>query len=220
MASPGALVRGMAEVMGMSHVYVAAYDRELAKHGLRSKHGRGSSAASMTSEDAVNLLLAIMSGAQAKDAAEAVGRYSGLIGKVQKTYLSEGTSVRTFYDYRGTIDSGSLNLSTIDDLPVGHTFFDFLDAIVFSAHSGKLEKAVGDRVAEKINDFPSALGSWGLNIRVSGPKPRAEISLGSDGSASGCIYSHSEEGPSFGDLQREMSISESTIIGIGRILRE
>jgi hypothetical protein len=220
MASPGKLTSGMAELLGMSQVYVAAYDRELAKHGLRSKHGRGPSAASMASEDATNLLLAIMSGAQAKDAAEAVRLYSGLVGRIQKDYLSEGSKLTTIYHYRGVIDSGGLGLKRVDTLPTAHTLFDFINEVIFSAQSRELEEAVGDRVPATIDDLPTDPGKWELSIRVSGPEPRAEICIGCDGRASGYIYSRLEKDPSLGDLQREMSISGSTILGIGRILRE
>ncbi len=220
MANPGTLVRGMAQLLGMSEVYMAAYDRELAKHGLRSKRGRGTSAAVMTASDATNLLIAVMSGAQAKDAAEAVVCYAGLLARVQKTSVSDGSKVMTFFNYRGHIDSGSLGLSSIDALAVGHSFFDFINAMIESAECGELERAVGDRVADKKHQLPGSRGTWGLSIRVSAPEPQAETSLGCDGAAYGCIYSRPKTDSARGDLQREMRISESTIIGIGRILRE
>ncbi len=199
---------------------MGAYDRELAKHELRSKRGRGTSAAIMTATDATNLLIAVMSGAQAKDASVAVARYAALIARTQKTSINDGSKVITFFDYRGRIDSGTLGLASIDDLAVGHKFFDFVHAMIESAESGQLERAVGDRITDKMHQMPGRTGSWGLSIRVSGPEPKAEISLSCDGSAHGCIYSEHETEPASGDLQREMLISEATIIGIGRILRE
>lgn len=219
MASPGTLVRGIAELLGMSHVYIGAFDRELAKQGLRTKHGRGSSAASMTPTDAANLLIAIMSGAQAKDSVEAVQRYAGLIGKRQSSYERDGSRMITFFDYRARLQSGPLGLRWVDELPVGHTFFDFVYGMIESAWVGELEKAAGDRKALKINGLPGDADTWGLSISVSGPIATAEITLECDGNGTGCVYAGPAIDPSTGDLQREMRISHETIIGIGRILR-
>lgn len=219
MASPGTLVHGVAELLGMSSVYVGAFDRELAKHGLRAKHGRGASAASMTPTDAANLLIAILSGAQAKDAAEAVQRYAGLSGKRQSSYERDGSHMRTFFDYRSRLQSGPLGLVWVDELSLGHTFFDFVYGMIESAWVGELERAVGERKGIKIDGLPGEPGTWGLSISVSGPAPTAEITLECDGSGTGCVYTGPATDPSMGDLRREMRISHETIIGIGRILR-
>jgi hypothetical protein len=219
-ASPGTLVRGMAELLGMSQVYVGAFDRELAKNELRAKHGRGSSAASMTAIDATNLLIAIMSGAQAKDAAQAVQLYSGLRGTLQSTFQRFDSKVINFFDYRGRIDSGALKLALVDSLSIGHTLFDFIFAMIESAESGELERALGQRKEVSASALPGEANTWGLSIRVSGPLPSAQISLECDGIGSGCYYSGPEKDPLMGDLKKEMSISGATIIGIGRILRE
>ena len=59
MATPGQLVQAMATALGISVATVTQYDRQLAENGLRSKGGRGVSAAAVTARDAANLLIAI-----------------------------------------------------------------------------------------------------------------------------------------------------------------
>src|SRR5512143_1008678 len=72
MATPGELVHVMAGVLGVPEATLTHYDRVLAENGLRSKSGRGRSAARVTSRDAVNLLIAVATsplfGSSAKDA--------------------------------------------------------------------------------------------------------------------------------------------------------
>ena len=59
MATPGQLVQVMADILGIPKATVTQYDRVLAEKGLRSKGGRGTSAARVTSRDAANLLIAL-----------------------------------------------------------------------------------------------------------------------------------------------------------------
>jgi|SRR3954451_11800042 hypothetical protein len=74
MATPGELVKCVAEALGIPEPTVVLYDRVLAENGLRSKGGRGTSAARVTSGDAANLLIAILaspaSGSSIKSATE------------------------------------------------------------------------------------------------------------------------------------------------------
>jgi hypothetical protein len=73
MATPGQLVETTAAILGIPQPTIALYDRVLSEHGLRSKGGRGRSAAKVNARDAAHLLLAVigssMSGASTKDAA-------------------------------------------------------------------------------------------------------------------------------------------------------
>src|SRR6516225_7202918 len=79
MATPGELVHAVAGALGISQATVVQYDRSLAAVGLRTKSGRGPSAAQVTSQDAANLLIAIcgapVSGAVIKEAGLACERY-------------------------------------------------------------------------------------------------------------------------------------------------
>ena len=82
MATPGQLVQAMADVLGISRATVTVYDRALAENGLRSKSGRGMSAARVTSLDAANLLIALAAspvfGFSAKDAVWNCQTYASL----------------------------------------------------------------------------------------------------------------------------------------------
>ena len=74
MATPGMLVQVMADTLGISAPTVTQYDRVLSENGLRSKGGRGTSAAKVTAKDAANLLIALMAspvqGGPMRDAAD------------------------------------------------------------------------------------------------------------------------------------------------------
>jgi hypothetical protein len=78
MATPGRLVEIMAKTLGVAAPTVVQYDRVLADNGLRSKGGRGNSAAQVTARDAANLLIAIMASPTVQDAARACRTYGRL----------------------------------------------------------------------------------------------------------------------------------------------
>lgn len=74
MATSGQLIEVVARYFGIRAATVAQFDRLLAQNGLRSKGGRGLSAASMTSRDAASLMIIIAGtqhlGPSIKDALE------------------------------------------------------------------------------------------------------------------------------------------------------
>jgi hypothetical protein len=76
MATPGDLVRETALALDVSLSTVAVHDRNLAIAGLRTKHGRGPSAAIMTARDASRLVTAVMGSIKVKDSALTVARYA------------------------------------------------------------------------------------------------------------------------------------------------
>src|SRR5438045_1180003 len=81
MATPGQLVKELAEVVGAPVATVAAHDRNLRNAGLRTVRGRGLSAPRATARDAASLLTAVLAagfvgGSQVAESALAVQRYS------------------------------------------------------------------------------------------------------------------------------------------------
>ena len=74
-ASPGELVRKFSELLGIAERTIVLHDRNLVVAGLRSKSGRGNSAARMTARDAAHLLVAVLGSSHVKDSAETVRRY-------------------------------------------------------------------------------------------------------------------------------------------------
>jgi hypothetical protein len=160
MATPGQLVQVMADVLGISKATVTQYDRVLAENGLRSKGGRGTSAAKVTPRDAANLLIALavspIFGLSAKDAVRNCGTYSALrnggIGK----------------DADWSKNFAKFGLPTLAELPEKHSFGDALSALIDAA--GKKDVFQPPASAQKryaLNTF--------FEIRFIGPGPFAEI---------------------------------------------
>lgn len=117
MATPGDLVLAMADTLGLPHATVVVYDRYLAAAGLRSKSGRGWSAARVTARDAANLLIAILASGQVKDAVASVRRY-------EQTQADDGFA--------------GVGISRIAALVSGHSFVDAVEALFGAAAAGDL----------------------------------------------------------------------------------
>ncbi len=127
MATPGQLVRTMANVLGIPEPTVAQYDRHLAEAGLRRVGGRGTSAAKVSATDAANLLIAIMgspvSGASIKSAKETCDNYGYLPARPN------------FSDTTRFSDHG---LITLAKLGKKHKFRDALIALIEGASRSEL----------------------------------------------------------------------------------
>jgi hypothetical protein len=110
MATPGQLVEEMAASLGMPVATVTQYDRQLAEAGLRSKGGRGTSAATVTQRDAANLLIAIgaspFAGPTVKEAVRTCKAYGSLRAASQNHNF------------------GQLGLPSLGSLPAGHSLRD------------------------------------------------------------------------------------------------
>ena len=128
MATPGQLVKCIAEALNIPEPSVVQYDRLLAESGLRSKGGRGTSAAKVTAVDAANLLIAIMGspviGASIKPAIEVCRTYGRLPLKVG----GNSENLKTFR---------TLGLTTISKLPTSHTLRDGIAALIEGASVGE-----------------------------------------------------------------------------------
>lgn len=156
MATPGQLVKAMAETLGIPVATVTQYDRALAESGLRSKGGRGLSAAKVTASDAANLLIAILgspvAGASVKVAADTCRTYG------QLPFQPKGSAPHLF---------SGLGLPQLKMLPKLHTLADSIEALITGASEGHVFKPFrgGRRVAPE-ND---------LSITLWGPIPRSFI---------------------------------------------
>jgi hypothetical protein len=148
MPTPGQLVQAMAGALGIPAVTVTQYDRQLSEAGLRSKGGRGLSAAKVTPTDAANLLIAILgspvSGTSIRGAAE-VCKDIGALYNVGQT-----TNVDGFVD---------LGLRSLAVLPKKHTFREALATLIEGASRGE--------------SVPSDTGI--LEVRIYRPDPWASI---------------------------------------------
>jgi hypothetical protein len=152
MATPGQMVHTIAEAMGVPAATVAQYDRVLAENGLRSKGGRGLSAAQMTAGDAANLLIAIMgspmSGAAIKEAARTCQVYASLQN------LERAAMRENFVAY---------GLRSLARLPKKHTLYQALVSLIEGAR------------LEQFMDEPESRADHLFMIRLDGPRPWAEI---------------------------------------------
>ena len=131
-ASPGELVRKFSELLGIAERTIVLHDRNLVVAGLRSKSGRGNSAARMTARDAAHLLVAVLGSSHVKDSAETVRRY-------KETRFHKSAS------------SGGYDNSTIvalRNLPPDHSFVDAVEALIATAAEGSLETAMEVYVSE------------------------------------------------------------------------
>jgi hypothetical protein len=160
MATPGQLVQIMADVLGISKATVTQYDRVLAENGLRSKGGRGTSAAKVTPRDAANLLIALavspIFGLSAKDAVRNCETYSSLRHREIWKALNWPKNFAKF------------GLPTLADLPEKHSFGDALSALIDAA--GKKEVFKLPDSAQKRYPLSTC-----FEIRFIGPGPFAEI---------------------------------------------
>src|SRR5690242_13699463 len=75
MATPGELIRAVAEGTGLPEATVFLYDRAIAEAGQRTKAARGRGAAKVTPRDAAHLLTAILGSALVKDSVQSLERY-------------------------------------------------------------------------------------------------------------------------------------------------
>ena len=219
MATPGALVTETARLLGMSEVYLSAYDRALAKAGLRASGGRGPSAARMGSDDATALLLSVLSGGLAKDAANSVHLYSALRPKFQVRSMWQERRLVSSVDYRSGVDTIGFKLGTIENLPVNHSFFEIFSAVMLAAKTGEIEESVKELKASLSEDVFLSGESWHLRIRLFSPAPKAELIFAYAGVKAQYVYGMAKNVDRTGDLQREFSISQETILGIGHLLR-
>jgi hypothetical protein len=124
MTGPAELVEALSKVTGLPLPTVVDIDRRLVKAGLRTRGGRGLSAARMTPLDAARLLTAILGSPQANASAEAVQRYA-------ETHVDRRRSSEGLF--------GGIEVDNLARLPARHSFVDGLAALIGSAANGALE---------------------------------------------------------------------------------
>jgi hypothetical protein len=221
-ASPGELVRKFSQLLGIAEPTIVLHDRILVVAGLRSKSGRGNSAARMTARDAAHLLVAVLGSGHVKDSAETVQRYR------------ETRFHKTFGGYDGSI------VTALRNLPPDHSFVDAIEALVAAAADGSLERAMYDSIAEREGEkigYPPI-----IEITVQTPGELGDISIrGGDATGHGRYvrpgpldhYQKSHLTPEEvdawnrkfkhyheeSDLTQYRQVTAKTIVELGRILR-
>jgi hypothetical protein len=195
MATPGELVRTVATVLGIPEATVVQHDRNLASGGLRTKGGRGRSAARVTSEDAANLLIAIcgapISGASVKETLATCNRFGPL-----RAY-GYGTKLGNFSRLKS-------QLPTLGKLAPGHSFREAISALIDSLAAGEFEY--------------EGRPTGSISVSFDGPTPSGIISVEKRRSTH-LFYRESQFlSPSRSDLTQDRSFSIKTLAEIARVI--
>jgi hypothetical protein len=213
MPTPGQLVEAMAASLGIPVATVIQYDRQLAESGLRTKGGRGLSAAAVTPRDAANLLIAIaaspLAGPTVKEAVRTCEAY-GSLKELERVSLIERFP--------------KFGLPTLASLPAGHSLREALSVLIDAAGKGETFQ-IPDREGPLTADFCFV-------VRFEGPQPWAEIladgSLG-EGKPSQMarlVYTSGRMAKGLrkrrpagrGDLHQTRNISFATIRALGSLI--
>jgi hypothetical protein len=208
MATPGQLVKTAAMALGLPLPTVRQYDRLLSAAGLRSKGGRGNSAARVTALDAANLLIAVVAspvaGPTVKEAVHTCENY-GRLKVLARASRTDRFSV--------------FGLPALARLPRGHSLRAALCTLIDGVGHGETLKFPG--IPECIDQF--------LGIRFDGPEPWAEIyadgSIGRGTQVARLVYarpptaaaSHRHE-TKRSDLHQTRNISFITIRALGSLI--
>jgi hypothetical protein len=208
MATPGQLVQTMAAALGISTGTVALYDRVIAEEGLRSKGGRGRSAAKVTSRDAAHLLIAVIaspvSGSSTKDAAQVCKVYASLPSLRKASWPENFTK---------------FGLPTLANLPSRHSFGEALSTLIDAAGKGEQFRIPRQK----------PLAFW--QVEFDGPRPWAEIladvddvssrtSGGAPNMARLVYFDEATRGKSVGDLIHRATIGFKTIRALGSLVKD
>ena len=130
MASPGQLVQVMADVLGLSKATVTQYDRVLAENGLRTRRGRGRSAAKVSSRDAACLLIALAASPIANEAPSICKHFCSL-----KWFQQEDDPRSSF---------SKLGVTALGVLPDEHCFGTALSALIEAAGRDELARLLAE----------------------------------------------------------------------------
>ena len=221
-ASPGELVRKLSELLGIAERTIVLHDRNLVVAGLRSKGGRGNSAARMAARDAAHLLVAVLGSSHVKDSAETVRRY-------KETRFHNGAS--------GGYDDSTI--AALRNLPPDHSFVDAVEALIAAAADGSLETAmevyVSEIEGEKIGyeaiieitvQTPGLLGD--ISIRGGGASGHGRYGLPNPYDQHQSLHPPTEEVDAWkqkvkdyyveSDLTQYRKVTTKTILELGKIL--
>ena len=131
MATPGELVKAIAAATGTPEPTVTTHDRILVMAGLRSKGGRGTSAAKVTPRDAAHILVALLGSEHAQDSAETVLRYSDT---VEHHHWQSKSHPKDYKPLHGPV---------FGDLAENHSFLDALEKLIRMATTDAFDEVIG-----------------------------------------------------------------------------
>ncbi len=214
MATPAQLMHTVSNATGVSLPTITDIDRKLVAGKLRTKAGRGFSAAHMTPLDAARLLTAILASPQANASVEAVARYAQT--RIDKTRSSD----KLF---------GAIGLDDLLSLPARHDFVDGLAALITSAATGSLAQLIAqskDGWIPQIEIFAFTRAARG-RIRISGLPSGLTASIEyvpvaartTTARSKKAVRNHAGIGTdSSGDLEQSRRITERTVLSVAQLL--
>jgi hypothetical protein len=206
----------MATVLGMPQATVALYDRVLSEHGLRSKGGRGRSAAKMNSRDIANLLIAVIaspiSGVPTRDAARACETFASL-PKLGKASRAEQFAV--------------FGLTALANLPKKHLLVDALAKLIEAASGGERFVVPSRYRRKKVDDdYVEAGLPLGPQFRIDFEGPNAwaqimvDVTLTDAANMARLVYfDEATRHEQRGDLNNQASIGFTTIRALGSLIK-
>lgn len=202
LASPGELVKSLSEVLGLPLPTIVYYDRELSTRGLRSKSGRGRSAAKITSRDAANLLASILGTAQIKGAAEVVAELAMV--RAHRARSTEGL-------FRGS------NIAELAALPARHSFLDALEALIEAFAYGSLGK--DSNASPPAIEVSALMDGAAAELSLSGQQIGGVVRVryaSADAQQPRRLRVKSREG----DLREFRKVTEETIVALARAVAD
>ena len=162
MAKIGDVSKILGSKFGLSPSLLALFARVLAEGRVRERDRRGPGVGTMGARDIANFLIAILgSWERPKDAVKAVNENGPLLSAKDERW-------RDVFHF---LPAPSLNA-----LPQEHTFADALTALLESLASGEFESSVSEALKQEADLDSNRPNVW-IEITVSGPHPRAEISI-------------------------------------------
>lgn len=230
MASPGELVKVIADVLGVPEPQVIQHDRNLAVAGLRAVGGRGRSAAKMAPLDAANLLIGVAASSMVKETVEVVKDYAFLppnSGEIQTDHKHR-TDVTPKWELSG------FPVPALQALPNNHKFRDALACLIQAATDGSLDRAIEALPPQSDPGHNHHIPNlWNIRVVLFGPYPQASITIHSTYFTETHRYADiptemselkkwSEEinvKPFNGDLKQIREFSAKTIVAIGNLLK-
>jgi hypothetical protein len=213
MATPGQLVEAMAASLGIPVATVIQYDRQLAESGLRSKGGRGTSAATVTARDAANLLIAIaaspLAGPTVKEAVRTCKTYGSLKALQRASWIDK---------------LPKFGLPSLASLSANHSLGEALSVLIDGVGKGEIFQ-IPDREGPITADFSFGItfegpGPW-AEILADGsmgegkPSQTARLAYTSASAAKGFRKMRPRRGP---DLHQSRTITFATIRALGSLI--
>lgn len=167
MATPGELVKVIAATLGEDEATVTQHDRNLLLAGLRSKGGRGRSAAKVTARDAANLLTSVLGSHRVKDGVAAVQRY--IKTQEHRAHWAQywpadkqnGMGPANVWEHYGIPELAALKGD--------HTFIDVLTVLIDLATEGRL--------IPQMRAFQGHVSFDDLRITLTWPRTHARIHM-------------------------------------------